>query len=154
MVRTWAMTALLGALAWGCVREAKPVTFSVSAEAQSFGEKGPIRIAIWDAEQLARAEKTADCSVSSTGETNCPPGVAKAAPEERTVTREELAKGVTIVSKTVTVGERYRVDVHGPAADGCNTTTGREGGVASNDAVQISKLDLAQTEMACRPPRN
>ncbi|WP_394843919.1 hypothetical protein LZC95_43555 [Pendulispora brunnea] len=138
----------------GCVREAKPVTFSVNAGATSFGDKGPIRIAIWDAEQLARAEKTGDCTVSNTGETNCPPGVAKATPEERTVTREELAKGVTIVSKTVTVGERYRVDVHGPAPDGCNTTTGREGGVASNDAVQITKLDLAQTEMACRPPRN
>ena len=69
------------------------------------------------------------------------------------VSRDELAKGLTIASRSVTVGETYVVTVSGMAADDCNRATATATGTAASDAVRLSGLPVAQTEMACQPTR-
>ena len=137
-----------------------PVTFSVAVDPNAFSDKRQINVTIWDAEQLALADASAGCSVShdaATGKdtTTCPPGVTykPATPETIATTKEELAKGLTVTSKSVTVGERYRVSVSGMASDDCNTASATAEGTASAAAVKLSGLQVAQTEMACVPTR-
>lgn len=139
---------------------AKPVTFTVTADPTAFSDKKQITIAVWDSEQLKIADETSGCSVSMDAQTrqetvNCPPGVTyrKPVPEETFVSQAELAKGVTISSKTVTTGERYRVTVGGMAADDCNSAGGNVDGTAASESVKVSITEIAQTAMACLPTR-
>lgn len=138
----------------------KPVTFTVTAAANAFSDKKQITLAVWDSEQLRLAEQSAGCTVSfdtTTGKetTSCPPGVTpvKPTPEETIVSRADLEKGVTIVSRTVTTGERYRVTVGGMAADDCNSAGGSSEGTAQAEALKLAIVDIAQTMMACVPTR-
>jgi hypothetical protein len=108
----------------------KPVTFKLNVDANAFSNKRQITVSIYDAEQLAIMETSGNCSVShdvATGQdtTTCPPGVTYRKPEPEIVITDkaELAKGLTLVSKSVTVGERYRVSVSGMATDDCNTAS-------------------------------
>ncbi len=139
---------------------AKPVVFTVKADPSAFSDKKQITIAVYDADALAIAEKTAGCTVSYDTATrqekvSCPPGVTyqKAVPEETFVSRADLAKGVTVASKTVMTGERYRVTVGGMAADDCNSAGGSAEGTAAVDALALTITDIAQTLMACVPTR-
>jgi hypothetical protein len=137
----------------------QPVTFKVQLAAEAFSDKQPITVRIWDAEQLAISDATAGCSVSydaTTGKetTSCPPGVTykQATPETFTFTRAELAAGLTVASKTVTTGERYRVGIGGKASDDCNTAGANAEGTAAATTIELKNLDVAQTAMACLPP--
>lgn len=139
---------------------AKPVTFSVKVDPAAFSDKRQITISVWDAEQLKVAEETSGCSVSMNAQTgqetvSCPPGVTyrKPTPEETIVSKADLAKGVTIVSKTVTTGERYRVSVGGMAADDCNSASGSAEGTAGTERLSLNITEIAQTMMACVPTR-
>ena len=69
------------------------------------------------------------------------------------VSKAELEKGVTIASRTVTTGERYRVTVGGMAADDCNSAGGSSEGTAQAEALKVAITDVAQTLMACMPTR-
>ena len=137
------------------------VTFSVEVDAKAFSDQRPLKVQVWDAEQLAIQAQTGNCTVSFDARTgqetvSCPPGVTyrKATPEEFTVTRAQLAKGLTVHSTTVKVGQRYRVSVGGLAADNCNTAGASAEGVASAPVVALKDLQVAQTMMACeQPPR-
>lgn len=135
------------------------VTFQVQLDTAVFSEQEPIRVSLWDEAQLAILDQTADCSVSydvSTGQekTTCPPGVVyqQATPEEWTFTRAELAGGLTVTSKTVMVGERFRLNVRGKAKDDCNTASGSVQGLTSGASVAIKDMSLAVTEMGCLAP--
>ncbi|MFP5501922.1 MAG: hypothetical protein ACLGIN_05485 [Candidatus Sericytochromatia bacterium] len=138
---------------------AGPVTFEVQLDTAAFSEREPIRVSLWDEAQLAISERTADCGVSydvSSGQekVTCPPGVAyeKATPEEWTFTRAELASGLTVTSKTVMVGERFRLSVRGKAKDDCNTAAGSVEGLTSGARVAIKDMSLGVTEMGCLAP--
>jgi hypothetical protein len=134
------------------------VTFNITADAEAFSDRQPITVSVWDAEQLAIAESTANCSVSMSAggqeSVSCPPGVTyrKATPETFSFTRAELAKGLTVVSRTVTVGERYRVAVGGKASDNCNSAGANAEGVAAGATTRLANLGVAQTMMACVSP--
>lgn len=135
------------------------VTFKVQLAPEAFSDKQPITVRIWDAEQLAISEASAGCSVSyntTTGQetVNCPPGVTyrQATPETFTYTRAELAAGLTVASKTVTTGERYRVGIGGKASDDCNSAGANAEGTANATTIELKNLDVAQTAMACLPP--
>lgn len=136
----------------------QPVTFTITARAEAFSDRQPITVRVWDSEQLAIAESTASCSVSMSADgketVSCPPGVTyrKASPETFTFTRAELAKGLTVASQTVTVGERYRIGVGGKAADDCNSAGANAEGTAAKAAVTLANLEVAQTMMACVSP--
>lgn len=134
------------------------VTFNITVDAEAFSDRQPITVSVWDAEQLAIAASSANCSVSmSSGgqeSVSCPPGVTyrKATPETFTFTRAELAAGLTVVSRTVTVGERYRVAVGGKASDNCNSAGANAEGVAASATTRLADLGVAQTMMACVSP--
>lgn len=144
----------------GGLAGAEPVTFTVTVDPQAFSDKRQITVAVWDDAQLKLAEQTGGCSVSfdvASGKetTTCPPGVTyvKPTPEETIVSKADLGKPLTIVSKTVTTGERYRVTVGGMAADDCNSAGGSKEGVAGSRAIQLAITEIAQTMMACVPTR-
>lgn len=137
-----------------------PVTFSITVDPAAFSNKRQINVTIWDAEQLALADASAGCSVShdvATGRdtTTCPPGVTyqPATPETFSTTREQLAQGFSVTSRSVTVGERYRVSISGQAPDDCNTASATAEGTATAAAVKLAGLQVAQTAMGCLPTR-
>jgi hypothetical protein len=134
----------------------KLVTFTVQIDPSAFSDKGPIKVSIWDETQLQTLEVTSPCTVSydvqSGKETvSCPAGITyrQAVPEEVTVTKADLAKGVTVPSQTVTVGERYRIAVSGKAADDCNTASASKEGKADSESIPVANVQVAQTMMAC-----
>jgi hypothetical protein len=134
------------------------VTFAITADPAAFSDRQPITVSVWDAEQLAIAASSANCSVSMSSDgqqsVSCPPGVTyrQATPETFTFTRADLAKGLTVVSRTVSVGERYRVAVGGKASDDCNSAGASAEGVASAATTRLADLQVAQTMMACVSP--
>ena len=137
----------------------QPVTFTVTARADAFSDREPVVIRVYDADQLAIAEQTANCNISkdvATGEekVSCPPGVTyrPTTPEETSVPREQLAQGVVIASKTVVVGERYRVTLGGKAADNCNSAGAMTEGVAGGPTIAVKDLAIAQTLIGCPEP--
>jgi hypothetical protein len=111
------------------------VTFNITVDPSAFSNKKQLTVAIYDAEQLGREQS------------------GTATPEETFVFREELARGLVVPSRTVTVGERYRVVVSGMAADDCNRASASVEGVASVDAISLSNLTVVSTKMACPPLR-
>jgi heat shock protein HslJ len=113
----------------------QPVNFTITVDASAFSNKKQLTVAIYDAEQLGREQS------------------GTATPEETFVFREELARGLVVPSRTVTVGERYRVVVSGMAADDCNRASASAEGVASGDAISLSDLTVVSTKMACPPLR-
>jgi hypothetical protein len=136
----------------------KAVTFTVSVDAKAFSDKSPITVRIWDETQRQIQDETSQCSVSmdmaSGKETiSCPAGVTyrKATPEEFQITKADLAKGLTIVSTSVTVGERYMRSVTGKAADDCNTASASSTGTATGTTMTLANLEVASTLMACIP---
>ncbi|MEB3329013.1 MAG: hypothetical protein VKQ33_07255 [Candidatus Sericytochromatia bacterium] len=114
---------------------APAVTFNLTLDASAFSNKKQITVAIYDAEQL-RQEAT-----------------GAATPEETFVFREELERGLVLPSRTVTVGERYRVVVSGMASDDCNRASAAAEGVAEWELVVLSDLQVVSTKMACPPLR-
>lgn len=166
MTRLATLLLLTGAIAacaavpGGPVTTNQTVTFNVQLDANAFSNKRQISVRLYDAAQLAIAEETAQCNVSydaATGQekTSCPPGVTyrPTTPEEWTVSRDQLAAGLTLDSKTVTVGERYRLSIGGMAPDDCNTASASQEGVAGGASIRLSNMPVAQTEMACEPTR-
>lgn len=163
-------TALFGAACLATACSAQPsspipgpspaaVTFNITIDPAAFSNKRQITVSIWDAEQLAIADQTSGCSVSSdmngTVSPSCPPGVQyrKPAPEEIMVSQAELSAPLVFASKTVTVGERYRVSVRGMATDDCNTASAGSEGQATTASVVLRLNEIAQTEMGCQPTR-
>jgi hypothetical protein len=134
----------------------KPVTFNVSVDPQAFSDKTPITVSIWDETQRQIMDETSGCSVSYNAQTqqettSCPPGITyrKATPETFQLTKANLAKPLVLTSKTVTVGERYRLAVSGKASDDCNSASASTEAVAASPAVTLANLPVAQTMMAC-----
>ena len=111
------------------------VTFRLTLDAAAFSNKKQITVAIYDSEQLSRE------------------AAGSATPEETFVSREELARGLVLPSRSVSVGERYRVVVAGMAADDCNRASAAAEGLAGEDVVGLSGLTVVSTKMACPPLR-
>jgi hypothetical protein len=134
----------------------KPVTFTVTVDPKAFSDKTPVTVTIWDEAQRQSMDETNSCVVSYDPQTrqettSCPPGITyrKATPETFQMTKADLAKPLVLASKTVTVGERYRLSVSGKAADDCNAASASTEAVAATETVTIANLPVAQTMMAC-----
>ena len=155
-----APSGLPGGVSGGQSGNGRPVTFTIDVDPSAFSDKRQITVRVWDAEQLKIANETGACTVSMNVQTgqetvSCPPGVTyrKATPEETIVSRAELARGLTVRSKTVTTGEAYRVSITGMASDDCNTASATAEGTAAGETVKLANLSVASTEMACQPTR-
>ncbi|MEB3222106.1 MAG: hypothetical protein VKS61_08530 [Candidatus Sericytochromatia bacterium] len=111
------------------------VTFRLTLDAAAFSNKKQITVAIYDAEQLSRE------------------AAGTATPEETFVSRDELARGLVLPSRSVSIGERYRVVVAGMAADDCNRASAAAEGTAAAEIVGLSGLAVVSTKMACPPLR-
>lgn len=140
-------------LSLGC-SSGEPVTFSLTAPQVPFLSGGEVTVAIYDAEQLARRERGADCMVSWDGEqerTRCPDGRTPepVEPEVFTFPQSALAAPLQITSATVTTGERYEINIGGTAADGCNSSGGSASGAARAVAIDLLITEVFTTEMAC-----
>ena len=132
------------------------VTFSVAINKESFSPEASLRVRIWDAETLKVAEGNANCAVSynqetKTEEVHCPEGVVyrEASPEEFEFLVQDIGAEIEIRSATVTVGEKYRLQISGLASDDCNTASATVEGKARSAQVLIDDLTWATTLMAC-----
>ncbi len=160
-VRSFLLPAALIFLA-GCSivapfsRSVEFVTFSVPIDKGTFSPEASLRVRIWDAEQWEIAESTANCAVSfnqetQTEEVHCPDGVVyqQASPEEFEFLMQDIGAEIEIKSATVTVGEKYRLQISGLASDDCNTASATVEERAKSAHVILENLLWATTLMAC-----
>ena len=132
------------------------VTFSVVINKETFSPEASLRVRIWNAETLKVAEGNANCAVSynqetQTEEVHCPKGVEyrEVAPEEFEFIVQDLGAEIEIRSATVTVGEKYRLQISGLASDDCNTASATVEEKARSAHILIEDLMWATTLMAC-----
>lgn len=132
------------------------VTFLLRMDAGTFSSEASLRVRIWDAEQLEVAATTANCAVSfnqetQTEEVHCPEGIVyqKASPEEFEFPLQDLGAEIEIRSASVTVGEKYRLQISGLSSDNCNTTSASVEGKARSAQIVIEDLMWATTMMGC-----
>ena len=137
----------------------KDVTFTIKIDKSIFSAKNrEIEASLYDSEQLEVSNKTNNCSVSYDAETkketiNCPPGVTyqKPNPEVFKFNLDTIGEEITINSKTVKVGENYRLALSGLSKDECNRASAGEEKKAESENIKITDLMWASTEMACLP---
>lgn len=137
----------------------KDVTFSIKIDKSIFSAKNrEIEASLYDSEQLEVSNKTNNCSVSYDTETkketiNCPPGVTyqKPNPEVFKFNLDTIGEEITIASKTVKVGENYRLSLSGLSKDECNRASAGEEKKAESEIIKLTDLMWATTEMACLP---
>lgn len=132
------------------------VTFSMVINKETFSPEAILRVRIWNAETLKVAESNANCAVSynqetQTEEVHCPEGVKyrDVSPEEFEFLVQDLGAEIEIKSATVTVGEKYRLQISGLASDDCNTASATVEEKARSAHVLIDDLMWATTLMAC-----
>ncbi len=137
-------------------RSVEFVTFSVPISKETFSPEAILRVRIWNAETLKVAENNANCAVSynqetQTEEVHCPEGVnyREVSPEEFEFLVKDIGAEIEIRSATVTVGEKYRLQISGLASDDCNTASATVEGKARSAQVLIEDLMWATTLMAC-----
>lgn len=160
-VRTFLLPAALIFLA-GCSivapfsRSVEFVTFNMSINKDAFSPEANLRVRIWNAETLKVAESNANCAVSynqetKTEEVHCPEGVnyREVSPEEFEFLVQDIGAEIEITSATVTVGEKYRLQISGLASDDCNTASATVEEKARSAQVLIDDLMWATTLMAC-----
>ncbi len=160
-VRSFLLPAALIFLA-GCSivapfsRSVEFVTFSVPIDKGTFSPEASLRVRIWNAETLKVAESNANCAVSynqetKTEEVHCPEGVnyREVSPEEFEFLVQDIGAEIEIKSATVTVGEKYRLQISGLASDDCNTASATVEERAKSAHVILENLLWATTLMAC-----
>ncbi len=132
------------------------VTFSVVINKETFSPEASLRVRIWNAATLKVAERNANCAVSYNQETqtedvHCPEGVKyrEVSPEEFEFPVQDIGAEIEIKSATVTVGERYRLQISGLASDDCNTASASVEERAKSAHVVVENLLWATTLMAC-----
>ena len=132
------------------------VTFGVAIDKGTFSPEAILRVRIWNAETLKVAESNANCAVSynqetKTEEVHCPEGVnyREVTPEEFEFLVQDIGAEIEIKSATVTVGEKYRLQISGLASDDCNTASATVEQKARSAQVLIEDLMWATTPMAC-----
>jgi hypothetical protein len=132
------------------------VVFTVVITPGNFSQEATIRVRIWDGEQLDIAESIANCAISYNQETqieevHCPEGVVyqETTPEEYEFLTQNLGAEIEIRSESVTVGEKYRLQISGLASDDCNTTSASVEEKARSENILIEDLLWATTLMAC-----
>lgn len=137
----------------------KDVTFNIKIDKSVFSAKNrEIEASLYDSEQLEVSAKTNNCSVSYDATTkketiNCPAGVTyqKPNPEVFKFNLDSIGEEITINSKTVKVGENYRLALSGLSKDECNRASASEEKKAESENIKITDLMWASTEMACLP---
>jgi hypothetical protein len=137
-------------------RSVEFVTFTVPINTETFSPEASLRVRIWNAETLKIAESSSNCAVSynqetQTEEVHCPEGVEyrEASPEAYEFLVKGLGEEIEIKSATVTVGEKYRLQISGLASDDCNTASATVEDKARSANVAIDDLLWATTMMAC-----
>ena len=137
-------------------RSVEFVTFSVPIDKGTFSPEASLRVRIWNAETLKVAESNANCAVSynqetKTEEVHCPEGVnyREVTPEEFEFLVQDIGAEIEIKSATVTVGEKYRLQISGLASDDCNTASAAVQERARSAYVVLENLQWATTLMAC-----
>jgi hypothetical protein len=160
-VRSFLLPAALIFLA-GCSivapfsRSVEFVTFSVVINKETFSSEASLRVRIWNAATLKVAESNANCAVSynqetKTEEVHCPEGVnyREVSPEEFEFIMQDIGTEIEIMSATVTVGEKYRLQISGLASDDCNTASASVEERAKSAHIVLDNLMWATTLMAC-----
>ena len=137
-------------------RSVEFVTFSVPIDKGTFSPEASLRVRIWNAETLKVAERNANCAVSynqetKTEEVHCPEGVnyREVTPEEIEFLVQDIGAEIEIKSATVTVGEKYRLQISGLSSDDCNTASATVEEKARSAHILIDDLMWATTLMAC-----
>lgn len=136
----------------------KDVIFSVKIDKSIFSSKNrEIEARLYDSQELDISAKTNNCSVSYDAVTkketvNCPPGVIykPSNPEIFKFNLESINnENITINSKTVKVGENYRLNLSGLSKDECNRASVSIEQKAESENIKLSDLMWSSTEMAC-----
>lgn len=135
---------------------AKNVTFVIPIQVENFSKGAVLRISLWNAEQMEAAEQNGNCMVvydarTGTETVQCPEGVEyqEAVPEELIIPVGDIDTSITVTSKSIRVGEPYRIQISGLSSDDCNSTSASVDGTADSETVTLENLAWMSTLMAC-----
>lgn len=133
-----------------------PITFTIPISPEIFSPEAVLRIQVWNEEQLKAQENNSLCSVSYDAQTgketiDCPQGVPyiEVAPDIFTFPVSETSTEIQIVSQTLNLDEKYRLQISGLSRDQCNTTSASLDGTATTRTILVGELMWATTVMAC-----
>jgi len=133
-----------------------PFVLIVPIETRAFAQGGTLLVQIWNAAQLEALEKNQSCAITRNATTGtdtirCPPGVIyqEISPEKFEFPVAAQGARVEIAPSQVRTGERFRIRVSGPNADGCNTTFGEQTSTAGSGSGMTVSLVWETTAKAC-----
>lgn len=154
------VSLVLGVLVSACAapvaQPASGVTLSVPVPVAAFSSNGTLQVLVWNAEQIAAMDKQAECVIAHDAQTDtditlCPEGVQyqEITPEEFSFPIQAIDQRIQLTSRTVKVGEKFRLALRGLSSDDCNSTSAAAEGTATSAAITLGNLDWLTTEMAC-----
>ncbi len=139
--------------------DGEPVTFIIQVDPDIFDPDTQFQIKIFNLDQLKKAQDTAGCSVSFDVQTGhekmtCPSGGNPdlPEPEEFLSAVYDLNIPLVIPSRTLEVGQQYRLVISGRYRDKCNTAQASMEGIAETGRIELSEFEWAVTQMACPGP--
>ena len=150
---------LVSACATPATQPVSNVTFSVPIQPDMFSPRGTLQVLVWDAEQLATADKQAGCVMAydaqtGTDTTICPEGVQyqEITPEKFDFPIQTIEQNIQVTCQSVKVGEKYRIALRGLNSDDCNSTSATAEGTATSSTITLGQLAWNTTDMACLQP--
>ena len=128
---------------------AKEIRFMIPIPMHMFTEDATIVVRLWNAEQIERADNNEKCEkdhhmitltmkIESPEEVKCPEGIEylEVTPEEFRFPIQTIGEKIEIVSKTIKVGERYKLFAHGQG-DKCNFTRAYLEGTVQEETITL-----------------
>jgi hypothetical protein len=126
----------------------KGVRFIIPIPVDMFSKDATISIRIFNIEQIERGQANIDNKCSHSFDMldqvevkSCPEGIKylEVKPEKFQFPISTIDESIEVLSKTVKVGERYRLSVNGRANDNCNTTMATVETTAHSNTVTLSR---------------
>lgn len=133
------------------------IAFSVRIDPRMFSEDAVLRVTVWNAEQLEIVDSNTNCSTSYNVERQetvrrCRGSVEyqEVAPEEITLSVQEINRFARFDSDQIRLGERYKLVIAGLSNDNCNTTSAEVEDVVQQTDITFDNLSWATTEIGCQ----
>jgi hypothetical protein len=150
------LCTLIGACAAPATQPTSGVTFTIPIQVEVFSPKGTLQVLVWNAEQMAAQDQQGECVIahdmqSGTDTVLCPEGVQyqEITPEKFDFPIQAINQSIQVTSRTVKVGEKYRLALRGLSSDDCNSASATVEETASSSTITLGNLNWAITEMAC-----
>lgn len=132
------------------------VTLVVAIDKTQFAPAATLSVRVWNAEQLAILERNAACAAvkdpqSGVTRLQCPDGIQyqEVTPEQFDYPVASLGRELDVSTRSVRVGERFRIRLSGLYRDKCNTVSAERVLEARAARTLVGNVSWQATAKAC-----